>query len=478
MSEDGLMRVDSGGSSTSALSIGLQDEDIEFIDQDYYEGQSQSSTSAFKSTASSVPSSQVSDIVRSVDPIWRNAISACMIDPFGTLPIEVDGVTNQLLHFYGQQSYWQTAYALSPSVKVSMKGSWEYQAGISTTHFHILMARSALHQLRMNRWAAGTTRRHLQFAAAKHQAEAITILRENVARGTDANVKEILTSVISLATFEQRYGSREKALMHFKAARDLFKQIGIGDGLDDRLREEQALWFEGIYADPGASFMWSTEDATERLSWLTSLVDEVDRIWKDQQLLPINSRTAFVPLESRLREFISRDTAGRIIGAYGDINEAALQMRCLLILVCVIANLHVQFGGKKHTPGAPKLQVVVTAARGYANWIEDMLIQNNLGEDQAVADVLWIMLQNFRDIKPRMTAGPALQALNRLNMQHVHWHACGIANIVKYMPEHRRVLLRDWLLSFAGGKRYAGKLKLNDFIFSYTDFTNFPGSKI
>ena len=139
------------------------------------------------------------------------------------------------------------------------------------------------------------------------------------------------------------------------------------------------------------------------MGWLTTLLDEVDRIWKDQQLLPINSRSAFVPLESRLREFISRDTAGRIIGAYGDINEAALQQRCLLILVSVIANLHAQFGGKKHSPGAPKLQVVVTAAQGYASWIEDMLIQNNLGEDQAVADMLWIMLQNFRDMKPRMT---------------------------------------------------------------------------
>jgi hypothetical protein len=475
MSEDGLMRVDSGGSSASAISTDLQDGDVEFLDHDYDERQSQSSASAYKNTPSSVPSSHISDIVRNVDPLWRSAISACMIDPFGTLPIEVDGVTNQLLHFYGQQSYWQTAYALSPSVKVSMKGSWEYQAGISTTHFHILMARSALHQLRMNRWAAGTTRRHLQFAAAKHQAEAVTILRQNVARGADANVKEILTSVISLATFEQRYGSREKALMHFKAARDLFKQIGIGDGLDDRLREEQALWFEGIYADPGASFMWSTEDANERMGWLTTLLDEVDRIWKDQQLLPINSRSAFVPLESRLREFISRDTAGRIIGAYGDINEAALQQRCLLILVSVIANLHAQSGGKKHAPGAPKLQVVVAAARGYASWIEDMLIQNNLGEDQAVADMLWIMLQNFREMKPRMTNGTALQALNKLNMQHCHWHACGIANIVKYMPEHRRMLLRDWLLAFICGKRYTGKIKLNDFIFSYTDF---GGSKI
>ncbi|KAK5058710.1 hypothetical protein LTR84_010974 [Exophiala bonariae] len=479
--EDELMRVDSGESSASVISANFYDGDIDCVDHYLEEAVSvsHSSSTGHKDTPSSLPSSHISDIVRTVDPIWRNAISACMIDPFGTLPIEVDDVTNQLLHFYGQQSYWQTAYALSPSVKVSMKGSWEYQAGISTTHFHILMARSALHQLRMNRWAAGTTRRHLQYAAAKHQAEAVTILRTNVARGNEANIKEILTSVISLATFEQRYGSREKALMHFKAARDLFKQLGIGEGVDDRLREEQALWFEGIYADPGASFMWSTEDASERLTWLTTLLDEVDRIWKDQQLLPINARSAVVPPETRLREFISRDTAGRIIGAYGDINEAALQMRCLLILVSVITNLHVQFGSKKHAPGAPKLQVVVAAAQGYASWVEDMLIHNKLGEDQALADMLWIMLQNFRDMKPRIPNGLASQALSKLNMQHCHWHACGTANIVKYMPEHRQLVLRDWLLAFVCGRRYTTKIKLNDFIFSYTDFgVTFGASKI
>lgn len=170
------------------------------------------------------------ELVEAFPSSWQRSVSACMVDPFQTLPIEVDEVTNQLLHFYGQDIYWQTAYALSDKIKPSIKGSWEYQTGLSVTHLHTLMARSALHQLRMNRYMVPGTRRALEYAALRHQGDAVSVLRKRVALGPQADRKEILTSCISLATFEQRYGRRETSYLHFRVARDIVKQLGFRGG--------------------------------------------------------------------------------------------------------------------------------------------------------------------------------------------------------------------------------------------------------
>ncbi|KIX07699.1 uncharacterized protein Z518_02353 [Rhinocladiella mackenziei CBS 650.93] len=412
-------------------------------------------------------STRSSELINNPKMSWPKPISACLVDPFDTLPIEVDEVTNQLLHFYGQDSYWQTAYSLSPKIRPSIKGSWEYQAGVCVTHFHILMARSALHQLRMNEYATFTTRKHLEYAALKHQGSAVTVLRREVSRGHQADRMAILTSVISLATFEQRYGERANAVLHFKAGRDIVKQMGFADGLNGRLREEQALWFEGIYKDPEASFIWGKEDATKRLSWLRRLLGEVDRIWRDRQLLPLEEKGPFVAEDTRLHEFLYRNTAGRFVSVYGDIDEDVAQQRCVLIVVSIITGLYSQLEGKSHIQAAAQAQVLRGAIIGYVSWIENMLVEHDLGETQAVADMLWVMLQNYWEIKPRGLTVASMQALQRLDLRDCHWRACGIANVVKYLPVKRQSSLRDLLRAFIGGKPYERKLKFNEFEFSY-----------
>ncbi|OCT50036.1 hypothetical protein CLCR_07132 [Cladophialophora carrionii] len=401
-------------------------------------------------------------------------ISACLVDPFYTLPIEVDTTTNKLLHFYSQDSYWATAYALSPKIKPSIKGSWEYQAGACLSHFHILMARSALHQLRMNeKWGSEKARRELEYAALKHQTEAITLLRENVSRGPHADLKLILTSIISLATFEQRYGDRARAVLHFRTGRDIIRQIGMQDhGLNDRLREEQALWFEGIYRDPEASWMWGKEDANERLGWLKTLLREVDRMWRDRQLLPLRDKTqSRVPADSRLREFMFRETTGRSVSVYGDIDEFVAQQRCILVFVCVMCAIYEELGDSSGgLKTASKAMALNVAIRAYAAFLEDLLVEHALGPDQAVADLLWMMCQNYRDVKVHLVAaGPAAPkgALQRLDLKDCHWRASGIANVVKYLPEKRQSSLRNMLLDFIDGKPYTGKVRVNEFEFSY-----------
>lgn len=102
------------------------------------------------------------------------------------------------------------------------------------------MARSALHRLRMNaHYGTDRSRRELEYSALKHQTHTITLLHENVARGAHADMPLVLTSIISLATFEQRYSSRARAALHFKTGRDIIRQTGMQDAaLSDRLRED------------------------------------------------------------------------------------------------------------------------------------------------------------------------------------------------------------------------------------------------
>ncbi|OAP64506.1 hypothetical protein AYL99_00478 [Fonsecaea erecta] len=422
-------------------------------------------------TSCSKKSTRSLQLINSPKPPLPKAISACLVDPFETLPIEVDGVTNQLLHFYGQDSYWQTAYALAPKIKPSIKGSWEYQAGACLTHFHILMARSALHQLRMNaKYAAPTSRKALEYAALKHQTKAITLLRENVERGSNANLKLILTSIISLATFEQRYGERETAVLHFRTGRDIIRQIGLQDGLHDRLREEQALWFEGIYRDAEASWMWGQEDANMRLGWLKSLLKDVDRMWRDGQLLPLKDKGPYVLEDLRLHEFLSRETTGRNVSVYGDIDEFIAQQRCVLLLVSIMCGVHRVLEAVDHMKVVPKMMALKVAIQAYVALIEGLLIEHDLGEEQAEADLLWMMCQNYRDAKPHLVdAGTmmARDALQRLDLRDCHWRASGIANVVKYLPQNRQLSLRNILLDFIDGKPYSGKIRFNEFEFSY-----------
>jgi hypothetical protein len=413
-------------------------------------------------------------LIHSPSPPLPKSISACLVDPFSTLPLEVDPTTNQLLHFYGQDSYWATAYALSPKIKPSIKGSWEYQAGACLTHFHILMARSALHQLRMNgdQYGSQNAKKDLEYAALKHQTKAITVLRENVSLGQAADMKLILTSIISLATFEQRYGDPKRAALHFKTGRDIIRQIGMHDtGLNDRLREEQALWFEGIYTDPGASWLWGKEDANARLGWLKNLLKEVDRMWRDRQLLPLAEKSqGYVPAISRLHEFLFRETLGRNVSVYGDIDDCVAQQRCILIFVSIMCGIYDELTDNVSFKAISKATMLSSTIRAYATFINDLAIQHDLGPSQAVADILWMMCQNYRDVKPHLVAAVpahARPALEQLDLKDCHWRASGIANVVKYLPESRQLSLRDLLLRFVDGKPYTGKVRVNEFEFSY-----------
>jgi hypothetical protein len=162
---------------------------------------------------------------------------------------------------------------------------------------------------------------------------------------------------------------------------------------------------------------------------------------------------------------------------YGDIDEAVAQQRCLLIIVAIITGLYDQLDGKSHVKALPKALAITGAIHAYVAFIEDMLVEHDLsgggGEGSqsnaaAVADLLWIMCQNYRDVKPAPTVAPASRlALQRLDWQDCHWRACGIANVSKYLPESRQSSLRNTLLAFVAGKPYTGKLKFNQFEFSY-----------
>jgi hypothetical protein len=79
------------------------------------------------------------------------------------------------------------------------------------------------------------------------------------------------------------------------------------------------------------------------------------------------------------------------------------------------------------------------------------------------------MLQNYHECKPHLPSAAAMQALRRLDIRDCHWRACGIANVVKYLPEKRRLELQKSLLAFVKGDRYAGKVAFNEFVFSYAD---------
>lgn len=110
--------------------------------------------------------------------------------------------------------------------------------------------------------------------------------------------------------------------------------------------------------------MWGKEDANQRLGWLKGLLREVDRMWRDRVLLLLLTEKCqgFVPLRSRLYEFLFRETRGRSVSLYGDIDEFMAQQRCILILVSIMCGIYNELsedGGIKVVSRAVKLSAAM-----------------------------------------------------------------------------------------------------------------------
>lgn len=404
--------------------------------------------------------------------------SSDLVDPFSTLPIEVDYTTNELLHFYlgSNTAYWSSAYGLSRKVKPSLKSAWESFMPCAE-HFHILMARSALHQLRINSNLEPALRINLRLSSIAHQGKALASLRQKVARGLHADQHDVFVAVLSIATFEQRYGQKKKARLHFDMGRMMLRSLGRQHNAEDRRKETQALWFEGIYTAPNASFMWSPADLSLNHGRLTQLLKSVDQIWRSWQNEPAlvrraGSRKRFVSSKSRLHELLHRDCKGQLLSIYQDIDQDVAQTRCLLICVAVITGLWATETKVRSSKNA------VHAIHAWTQWVENSIHQAELDVSSAMPDLLWIMLQD-----PCLTHPPLLppstavqphddfEAERRrgsdFDIQECHWRVAGVANAMKYLATVWRRLIRAWLLAFLDGAVYDGELVVDSFAFSY-----------
>lgn len=398
--------------------------------------------------------------------------SSGIVDPFGVLPIEVEYTTNELLHYYlgSNTAYWSTAYSLSTKVKPSLKAAWESFMPCAE-HFHILMARSALHQLRISPDLNPSFRKNLQVASIAHQGKALTSLRKKVSRGINTDQRDVFTAVISMATFEQRYGQRDKAKIHFAVGRNILHGLGKQDHAEEWQKELQILWFEGIYSEPEASFMWSSSDLDLRHQHFVELLKDTDQIWRTWQQEPLLVRSAggrkrFVSSRSRLHGFLHRDCKGRLLSIYQDIDEHIAQFRCLLTYVAVVVGLWETETKLRTSKDA------VTAIRAYTDWVETMIVQSELDASSAVPDLLWIMLQDPCQYQPPATSltGSDISSVARLrdfDFQECHRRVSGIANAMKHLSGLWQQHIRSWLLGFISGETYRGKLVVEQFAFSY-----------
>jgi hypothetical protein len=396
--------------------------------------------------------------------------SAGLVDPFASLPVSIDGLTNELLQFYlgSTSAYWSTAYALSDTLQPSLRATWQSFMPC-VEHFHILMARSALHQLQLNDQLREDARKRLRVAGIRHRGQALSVLRKRMTKSLNAD-DDVLTAMLSLATFEHRYGESEQARTHFLAARTAFKTRRTQSQLGIDAQKLQALWFEGIYTDPFASFIWSHEDVSHGHRQLTELLTRADDIWKVWQHEPTLRRKTgarrkrFVSSKSRLHQILRRDCTGCKISIYADIDESVAQLRCLLIYTCIITALWRYYEMLSPAKAA-------NAMRAYTDWIEAMLKRSQLNSTSALPDVLWIMLQSPLKHRPD---GITYDFLKELDFDDCQWRASSIAHTIKYLPDLWQQHLRGWLLNYIGGSVYEGRLVVDEYAFSYAAGWNEP----
>lgn len=406
------------------------------------------------------------------------------VDPFSTLPIEVDYTTNELLHFYlgSNTAYWSSAYALSSKLRPSLKSAWESFMPC-TEHFHILMARSALHQLRINSNLEPVVRKNLRLASIAHQGKAVMSLRQKVGRGTVTDQRDIFVAVLSMATFEQRYGQRESAKIHFAVGRKILHNLGKRGLVEDSDKLAQALWFEGIYTEPEASFMWSAKDLVGNHILLTSFLKDVDQIWRSWQEEPALVRRAggrkrFLSSRSLLHTLLHRNCRGQRLSIYQDIDQEVAQTRCLLVCVAVIIGLWTTETKLRSSKDA------VNAIQRWTDSVDRLIRRGELDADAAIPDLLWCLLQDptkqeiWQPFNTKREAENLQDKLKDFDIQECHWRVSGIANAVKYLPEVWQRHIRKWLLDFLDGAWYDGELVVDQFAYSYAAGQTAQGTEI
>ena len=119
------------------------------------------------------------------------------LDPFAALPVNLDRFQEHLISFY-LLYYPKATYGFSPRLRPHPVASNFSIALTTPACFQVIMARSALYRISLNKYATDAEKQSLELAIMRHKGEALRMVRALSIKASPKRKDDLLASIISL----------------------------------------------------------------------------------------------------------------------------------------------------------------------------------------------------------------------------------------------------------------------------------------
>ncbi|EXJ74397.1 uncharacterized protein A1O5_02693 [Cladophialophora psammophila CBS 110553] len=371
------------------------------------------------------------------------------LDPFAALPVNLDRFQEHLISFY-LLYYPKATYGFSPRLRPHPVASNFSIALTTPACFQVIMARSALYRISLNKYATDTEKRSLELAVMRHKGEALKMVRLLSASSSPQRKDDLLASIISLGTFDRRSGSQEAAGMHYQAVRKILKTTGGPLAVHSVLLSRVMCFFECIYGTSPESYIWDNSDLKRLVRSMNGFLRKLWELWQSlstiSALTAPSSRDGATEAGARRIHSFDLQAGSTLLGLVSrqpppgaELTqprrlELIFQLTCLLTLGMITVDL------------ASDFRSLQTYMDNLHRSIEDLRLVG-----QSCNNAMWqIQVNDHSEAHSRRI-----------------WRAASFAWVMKHCSYNVQLSLKEWLLAFFTGKPVDQPYHLASFHFSY-----------
>ncbi|KAK5211842.1 hypothetical protein LTR47_003771 [Exophiala xenobiotica] len=370
------------------------------------------------------------------------------LDPFAALPVNLDRLQEHLISFY-LLYYPKATYGFSPRLRPHPVASNFSIALTTPACFQVILARSALYRIGLNKYASDREKDELNMAVIRHKGEALKLVRGLSTTASPNRKDDLLASIISLGTFDRRNGAQDAAGMHYSAVRRILKSTGGPLAVNSVLLSRVMCFFECIYGTSPESYIWDESDLKRLVKGLNGFLLDIRKIWLSlSNISGLTAQTAKPPGPVSIHSFglqpgsallslVERQPPADAELTQGRRLEMIFQVTCLLTLGMVVLDSANDF----------------RSLQQYMDGLHKQMADLQL-VGQSCNNAMWQMqVDDHSDVHSRRI-----------------WRAASFAWVLKHVSYNVQLSLKEWLLAFFKGQLVADKqFRLDPFHFSYAN---------
>lgn len=373
------------------------------------------------------------------------------LDPFAALPVTLGRFQEHLISFY-LLYYPKATYGFSPRLRPHPVASNFSIALTTPACFQVIMARSALYRISLNKYGSDAEKKSLELAVIRHKGEALKLVRLLSTKASPKRKDDLLASIISLGTFDRRSGSQEAAGMHYQAVRRILKSTGGPLAVNSVLLSRVMCFFECIYGTSPESYIWDESDVRRLVHGLNSFLKSLREFW--QSLSGINALAAGS----------TEDSAKGKEGEARPIHSFGLQPGSTLL-----ALVTKQPGPAGEVTQQQRLEMIFQLTCLLTLGMITMDLASDFRALQLYMDSISKSIENLQ--LAGHSCNNAMWQIQVSDHSDTHsrriWRAASFAWVMKHCTYTVQLTLKEWLLAFFTGKPVEKLYRLDPFHFSY-----------